>query len=56
MSSVSLPDSSFLALRELRFQNPNVLEVKSFWEINELIGRLTTLECIFYPINDEDEG
>lgn len=52
---VSLPTGSFPALHELKFQNLNVLEFESFWGINELVGKLTTLECVFYPMSEDDE-
>ncbi|KAF8598179.1 hypothetical protein BDV93DRAFT_526880 [Ceratobasidium sp. AG-I] len=55
IAPISLPATSFPALRELKFLNLDVLEVESFWGINELVGRLAVLECAFYPMSEDDD-
>ncbi|KAF8606470.1 hypothetical protein BDV93DRAFT_604452 [Ceratobasidium sp. AG-I] len=54
MIPIPLPAGSFPTLRELKFLNLSVLEVESFWRINELVSRLTALECVFHPTNRQD--
>ncbi|KAF8606471.1 hypothetical protein BDV93DRAFT_520772 [Ceratobasidium sp. AG-I] len=52
---VSLPNGSFSALRELKLLHMNVLEVETFWKISELIGGLTTLECVLYSTSEDEQ-